>query len=324
MNATQALAPGLPDGVHDSQQAFRAALDALARPGQCATLARPYRCRIGGCAGPAAAEPGDDETPVWWQYADAGQQQWLRFHTGAPLAEFAASRKFAVFTDNSQDIVLSDFASGTAEAPEYSATLLVELPGLTDGPTLAWRGPGIADLQSVGLQGLPDDFWSQWQANHAAFPQGWTSSVLTSIDLSGRGILCYDVEIVQEKIGGSTRCVSGVLRIRRSKLRNDPAYPQAGRRRPASHSGSGLQVVCQGFGSGDEDHDRITACPRQRECFSASHTGSRHPRRAMCPADTGDFTRRPCSARIQSRWPFAGVDGRGEAARRRSGRREDR
>src|SRR3989339_22863 len=34
MNATATLAPGLPDGVHDSQQAFRAALDALARPGQ--------------------------------------------------------------------------------------------------------------------------------------------------------------------------------------------------------------------------------------------------------------------------------------------------
>ena len=34
MNSAQTLAPGLLDGVHDSQQAFRAVLDALARPGQ--------------------------------------------------------------------------------------------------------------------------------------------------------------------------------------------------------------------------------------------------------------------------------------------------
>ena len=34
MNSTHTLAPGLADSVHDSQQAFRAVLDALARPGQ--------------------------------------------------------------------------------------------------------------------------------------------------------------------------------------------------------------------------------------------------------------------------------------------------
>jgi len=67
---------------------------------------------------------------------------------------------------------LADFASGTAAAPEFSSTLLIELPGLADGPALEWRGPGIRDVQRVGLQGLPDDFWAQWQANHATFPQG--------------------------------------------------------------------------------------------------------------------------------------------------------
>lgn len=173
MNATQALAPGLPDGVHDSQQAFRAALDALARPGQARHVGPALPgVALGGALARLLLSLSDDETPVWWQCADAGLPQWLRFHTSAPLAELPQTASFAVFTGRSQDIALSDCASGTAEAPEYSATLLVELPSLTDGPTLAWRGPGIADLQCVGLAGLPDNFWSQWQANHATFPQG--------------------------------------------------------------------------------------------------------------------------------------------------------
>jgi alpha-D-ribose 1-methylphosphonate 5-triphosphate synthase subunit PhnH len=50
--------------------------------------------------------------------------------------------------------------------------LLVELPSLTDGPDLDWRGPGIQDVQQVRLQGLPTEFWTQWYANHASFPQG--------------------------------------------------------------------------------------------------------------------------------------------------------
>jgi len=67
---------------------------------------------------------------------------------------------------------LGDFASGSADAPEFSCTLLVELPSLTNGPRLDWRGPGIQDVQEVSLQGLPPGFWGQWQANHDCFPQG--------------------------------------------------------------------------------------------------------------------------------------------------------
>jgi alpha-D-ribose 1-methylphosphonate 5-triphosphate synthase subunit PhnH len=48
----------------------------------------------------------------------------------------------------------------------------MELPSLCDGPALEWRGPGIKDMHRVALLGLPKSFWAQWQANHAAFPQG--------------------------------------------------------------------------------------------------------------------------------------------------------
>lgn len=173
MNGAHTLAPGLLDGVHDSQQAFRAVLDALARPGQVRRIGPALPdVALGGALARLLLSLSDDETPVWWQRADTGLQHWLRFHTGAGLAERPEVASFAVFTNIHQGFALSDFAAGTAAAPEFSSTLLIELPGLADGPALEWRGPGIRDVQRVGLQGLPDDFWAQWQANHAAFPQG--------------------------------------------------------------------------------------------------------------------------------------------------------
>ena len=173
MNGAHTLAPGLLDGVHDSQQAFRAVLDALARPGQVRRIGPALPdVALGGALARLLLSLSDDETPVWWQRADAGLPHWLRFHTGAGVAERPDAASFAVLADMGQMPKLADFASGTAAAPEFSSTLLIELPGLADGPALEWRGPGIRDVQRVGLQGLPDDFWAQWQANHAAFPQG--------------------------------------------------------------------------------------------------------------------------------------------------------
>jgi len=173
MNATATLAPGLPDGVHDSQQAFRAALDALARPGQVRHIGPALPgVVLGGALARLLLSLSDDETPVWWRSTDDNLPQWLRFHTGAPVAERPDAASFAVLTDLAHLSALSDFAPGSAASPELSCTLLIELPALTGGPTLEWHGPGIARVQRVGLQGLPDGFWPQWQANHAAFPQG--------------------------------------------------------------------------------------------------------------------------------------------------------
>lgn len=173
MNTTATLAPGLLDGVHDSQQAFRSALDALARPGQVRAIGPALPgVALGGAQARLLLSLCDDETPVWWQHAYADLQQWLRFHSGAPIAERPEVASFAVFTASGEGLALSHFAAGTAQSPEFSATLLVELSSLSGGPAMEWRGPGIASVQRVGLQGLPDGFWAQWQANHAAFPQG--------------------------------------------------------------------------------------------------------------------------------------------------------
>ena len=173
MNGAVALAAGLPDSVHDAQQAFRAVLDALARPGQIRVIGPALPgVALGGAMARLLLSLCDDDTPVWWHSEGANLPHWLRFHVGAPVAEAPDTASFAVFTDLGQGLNLADFAAGTAAAPEFSTTLLIELPSLTDGPVLAWHGPGIQTVHRVGLQGLPNDFWTQWQANHASFPQG--------------------------------------------------------------------------------------------------------------------------------------------------------
>lgn len=173
MSGAVALAAGFPDGVHDAQQAFRAVLDALARPGQIRVIGPALPgVALGGAMARLLLSLCDDDTPVWWQCDGAGLPHWLRFHVGASVADAPGAASFAAITDLGQGLTLADFAAGTAAAPEFSTTLLIELPSLTDGPMLAWHGPGIQGVQGVGLQGLPVDFWTQWQANHAAFPQG--------------------------------------------------------------------------------------------------------------------------------------------------------
>ena len=173
MTSHQHLSVGFTDPVHDAQAAFRSVLDALARPGRRFALGQPV---AGLALGPAMAHLllalTDDDTPVWWQHPDAAHKDWLRFHTGAPPAPMSADAAFAVLADSGAMPALADFAAGTVASPEHSATLLIEVASLDNGPAVEWRGPGIQDMQTVRVGGLPDNFWSQWQANHAAFPQG--------------------------------------------------------------------------------------------------------------------------------------------------------
>lgn len=167
------LSAGLADPVHDAQQAFRAALTALARPGRPVDLGRAIPgLPLGAAMTHLLLALADDDSAVWWQDGGAAAAHWLRFHTGARMAPGTSEATFAVVTAAMSMPALDDFAQGTAVSPELSTTLLLEVPSLVDGPALQWRGPGIRDAATVRIDSLPEAFWSRWQANHAGFPQG--------------------------------------------------------------------------------------------------------------------------------------------------------
>lgn len=171
MSAT--LAVGFSDPVFQAQSCFRAALQALARPGTVhAVVAEPVGLALGGAMTHLLLSLTDTDTPVWWQEPNPTLQDWLRFHTGAPVTSDPGAAHFAVVTDPGQLNALAAFAQGSDAAPEFSTTVLVELPAFEGGEALTWRGPGILGSRRVQLSGLTSAFWEAWRAQSAHFPTG--------------------------------------------------------------------------------------------------------------------------------------------------------
>jgi alpha-D-ribose 1-methylphosphonate 5-triphosphate synthase subunit PhnH len=167
------LGVGFADAVHDAQAAFRQALTALSRPGRPVTLGAPVPgLPLGAAMAHLLLTLTDDDTAVWWQTNNSVSAQWLRFHTGARLANTCDTAAFAVVLSPGFIPPLEAFAGGSAESPEASATLLVEVPSFDSGPAYDWRGPGIRDVETVRIDGLPAGFWAQWLAGRAVFPEG--------------------------------------------------------------------------------------------------------------------------------------------------------
>jgi alpha-D-ribose 1-methylphosphonate 5-triphosphate synthase subunit PhnH len=111
----------------------------------------------------------DQETPFWLDPDAAAARDWIAFHCGAPAVPDPAHASFALALGLPD---LSRFPAGTHEAPETSATVIVQLPALTGGRALRLRGPGLEDSAILAPAGLPADFVRSWRRNRALFPGG--------------------------------------------------------------------------------------------------------------------------------------------------------
>lgn len=163
----QTLAGGFTTPATQSAHAFRAVMEAMARPG---TLQQ-----IEGAAPPAPLSPAagtvlltlcDTDTPVYLAgAADCAEvRAWLAFHTGAPLV----GPSHAMFALGTWEALapLDAYPLGTAAYPDRSTTLIVEQPTLTaEGATLA--GPGIRTQAALNLPEV-----AAFQANRRLFPRG--------------------------------------------------------------------------------------------------------------------------------------------------------
>ncbi|MEM0946412.1 MAG: phosphonate C-P lyase system protein PhnH [Pseudomonadota bacterium] len=162
-----ALAGGFSDPATGAARAFRAALNAMSRPGRIETV-EDISAPDG--LSPAAATVlltlCDGGTSVYLAGASDcdAVRKWLAFHTGAPLSH-AGQAAFAVgqWTDL---LPLNRFPLGTPEYPDRSATLIVEMPRI-EATGAVLRGPGIEKTASLGL---PDA--AAFRDNAARFPLG--------------------------------------------------------------------------------------------------------------------------------------------------------
>jgi alpha-D-ribose 1-methylphosphonate 5-triphosphate synthase subunit PhnH len=175
-----ALSGGFADAPRQSSRAFRAILDALARPGTIhdVTGAEPP-APLSQAAGVLLLTLADGTTPVHLAGEADSQaaRDWITFHTSAPLVG-ASEAAFALGTWAALQ-PLHRFAIGSAEYPDRAATLIVEMPALSSaGPRL--RGPGIADHAMLSL---PET--AAFRANRALFPLGFDCFFTAGACLAG-------------------------------------------------------------------------------------------------------------------------------------------
>lgn len=166
--AADALAGGFAEAPLQSSLAFRAVLEAMARPGTIhpvggALPPPPLSVATGVCLLTLV----DSTTPL--HLAGAADcrsvRDWVAFHIGVPIVA-AAEADFAVGAWDALQPV-SRFRIGRPDHPDRSSTLIVEMDRLcAHGPCLS--GPGI---ETATWLSLPET--AAFRANRAQFPLGF-------------------------------------------------------------------------------------------------------------------------------------------------------
>ncbi|WP_316158022.1 MULTISPECIES: phosphonate C-P lyase system protein PhnH [unclassified Bradyrhizobium] len=175
--AASDLQHGFADNVLSAQSTFRTVMEAMARPGNVrqveVNVGRPSSLMPGAAA--IALTLFDHDTPIWLDAPLAGTPEvgaWLKFHTGAPIVADAALASFALVAEPQALPSPSSFALGSAEYPDRSTTLILQVPSLSRGPALKLRGPGIDGATSLCATVAPVDLFERLSINEKLFPRG--------------------------------------------------------------------------------------------------------------------------------------------------------
>ncbi|ATF19545.1 phosphonate C-P lyase system protein PhnH [Phaeobacter gallaeciensis] len=151
-----------------SAKAFRAAMTAMARPGEIKDITGttpPEGLSVAaGCLLLTLCDP-DTSLYLASDVDRPAVRDWITFHTGAPFvrpeqADFAIGGWSALTP-------LDRYRIGTSEYPDRSATLIVELPSFNT-PNAELRGPGIKASTEIWLPDI-----GPFQANSMLFPLGF-------------------------------------------------------------------------------------------------------------------------------------------------------
>lgn len=181
-----AVGRGFAQPVHAAQQAFRALLEAMSRPGRIQVLPEPV---LAGIEPPGLARGMtallltllDAETSLWIEptLAGADSLDYLRFHTGVRTLADPGDAAFVVCpADRARPGTWLALSAGSDELPQSGATLLVEVPSLqlqgaaAASPRLRLEGPGIENTQALAAGGLDAAFWHARAALQGEYPRG--------------------------------------------------------------------------------------------------------------------------------------------------------
>ena len=171
-----AVAAGFAAPVLAAQTTFRTVMDAMARPGTIGRLAGVAApAPLSASAAAVALTLLDYETPFWLDapLADTGEvARFISFHTGARVTDDPAAAAFAFVAAPAMVPPFARFAQGSAEYPDRSTTLVLQVTHLADGAGMILHGPGIAGMRRLAASPLPQDFLAQLAENRTRFPRG--------------------------------------------------------------------------------------------------------------------------------------------------------
>jgi alpha-D-ribose 1-methylphosphonate 5-triphosphate synthase subunit PhnH len=198
------IGSGFADPVRSAQAAFRAILEATSRPGTV--------CPIGAeVAPPSPLSPAvaaialtlcDQDTQVWLDAALRASRDvaaWLRFHCGARIVDDPSAASFAFAADTRELPAFDRFNLGSADYPDQSTTIVLQVDSFQSGPELMLQGPGIKNRQAFLAGPLPDDFAERLTQNRSLFPRGVdlilasaneVAALPRSVRLIGEGASC--------------------------------------------------------------------------------------------------------------------------------------
>lgn len=168
---------GFADPVMDSQAIFRALMAASAAPARAVGIAVPAIAPPQPLSPLAAAlilTLCDFETTLWLDPALSSAPavaDFIRFHTGAVIVAVPAAAAFAVVSDVPNMPPLAAFGQGTAEYPDRSTTLILQVASFATGG-VRFEGPGFETSRTFSATPMPSDFVHQWGRNAALFPRG--------------------------------------------------------------------------------------------------------------------------------------------------------
>jgi len=180
--APGAITPGFNDAVHDAQRIFSGIMHAMARPGKAyAPENLPSApAPLYDTTGAVLLTLADYDTLVFFdrffqndcENTRLSPKEWIAFHTGAATSKAQPEADLVVTSSACQALELDKFASGTMEFPDRSATLLLQVGAISSKPHWVLRGPGIEHEHNLTVEGLPEDFLTQWTNNSLQFPCG--------------------------------------------------------------------------------------------------------------------------------------------------------
>lgn len=176
MNMAYGFSTGFADPVRQSQDCFRALMDAMARPGTKAIVEEPPEA-------PAPLTPSmaavlltlcDFETAITFSPSlqTPEVQEYAKFHTSAPLTSSACKASFVFLSHANELQTLGLLALGSIYYPDSSTTVVVDVGNFSGDLSVTLKGPGIEDQLEFSATGLDLSFWRLAQTNHHRYPLG--------------------------------------------------------------------------------------------------------------------------------------------------------